>query len=477
MCSSQVADAELVAAARAGDAAGFGELVRRYQGLIYGLAYHQVGNFADAQDIAQNAFVKAFRRLDQLEQPECFSAWLKTIAANECKTWIRASRSAIPLEDAETRPSYASLSANKWRQHERQTEVRRAVASLPERSRLMVDLHYLSGLSHREIGEFLGVRANAVAQHLYRARQQLKQMLMPEIEEGYAMNKLPESFTEDVLGRITLYPVEEGKFMVCDGDGDARGMTMAVEGVGPEKSYITLWMRQDDLDDVVLGTLPRRTAEKAKGRALNSALELLNALGIELKQVEIRLSGDRKCRAAVRLAQDNTETTVDMRPSDALGLAVRVKAPVYVEEPVVRRGNVGEDDLPTPDSDMDPDTHNEEYEKFRWHDRLVDKVFEMGVSTEDCIDTVRFRKDEANGVLRVWLEAVPEKEATFDLMEYGPGVEMIFDLGGRRGATGRLCEGDPVRGFRRRYKLLYSLLGGDARVRVILEAPDAQEGE
>ena len=98
----QATDSELVQLTHAGDTASFGELVRRYQGLIYGLAYHRIGNFADAQDIAQEAFVKAFRRLDQLDQPERFAAWLKTIAANECRMWLRARPDDIPLDDAQT---------------------------------------------------------------------------------------------------------------------------------------------------------------------------------------------------------------------------------------------------------------------------------------------------------------------------------------------------------------------------------------
>jgi len=470
----QATDAELVQLTRTGDTVAFGELIRRYQGLIYGLAYHQVGNFADAQDIAQEAFVKAFRCLDQLEQPERFAPWLKTVTANECKMWLRGRRRAMPLEEAEALPSYASLAAESWRRRERQTEIRQAVDYLPERSRLMITLHYLSGLSHREIGKFLGTPANAVAQHLYRARRQLKEVLTAKIEEDYAMNKLPESFTQDVLERVTLYPIVEGRFMTSKGEGDARGITMAIGEPSPKRPYITFWTREDDLDEIVTGTIPKRTDESAKGRALDSALEMLKAFGIELKRVVLRLSEGRKCRAAVELRRGKTEITLDMRPSDAMGLAVRVSAPIYAEEAVIKVGNVGEDDVSTPNYDMDPTAYNQEFQRLRQHDILTDKAWELGVSVEDLVDTVRFHKDEAQGVLRMWLEAIPEREVTFDLKEYAPGADIIFDLARRRGSTGLLKGGDPVRGFSIHYRYMFSMLDEHARMRIVQEAAEAQ---
>lgn len=457
-------DAKLVQLAMTGEKTAFGELVRRYQGLIYGLAYHQVRDFTDAQDIAQEAFIKAFRSLGQLDRPDRFAAWLKTITANEGRMWLRRRKQTVSIQEAESLPL-----DDDWERRERQSEVRQAVGSLPEKSRLMITLHYLSGLSHQEIGEFLNMPANAVAQHLHRARRQVKEMLMAQIEEDYTMNRLTESFTEEVLKRVTLFPVEDGKLMTAAGEGDARGLVM---GVGDEgaKSYVTLWMRQDDLNDVVLGLYPARTSEKPKGRALDSALAMMNAFGAKLERVVLRLSGERKCTAGLELKRGKTEITVDMRPSDAMGLATRAKAPIFAEEPVVRVGNVGEDDVPTSNEPVDQAAFRSEFEKFRQHDELTGKAFELGVSSEDWIDTVRFHKDESRGVLRVWLEARPEKELTFDLKEYGPGTEMIFDLAEHRGSTG-LLKGDFVRGWDKQYTVQFSMLDTDARMRVLSPNP------
>ena len=70
-------DAELVGLTRGGDREAFGALVARYQGHVYGLAYSMVDNWAEAQDIAQETFIRAFTNLDQLRDPERFPAWLR----------------------------------------------------------------------------------------------------------------------------------------------------------------------------------------------------------------------------------------------------------------------------------------------------------------------------------------------------------------------------------------------------------------
>lgn len=467
----QTTDAELVQLTLSGDNTAFGGLVQRYQGLIYGLAYHQVGDFMDAEDVAQEAFVKAFRSLGQLEKPERFAAWLKTITVNECRMRLRSRRRTVTLDEIDASPAYASLADERWRRRERHAEVRQAVDSLPEERRLMVTLHYLSGLSHREIGEFLDMPANTVAQHLHRARRQLREMLMMQIEEGYAMNKLPDTFTENVLERLTLFPIEEQKLTTATGEGDIRGFIMGVGERTPGQSFITLWMREDDLTGIVLGLYQARTSESAKGRAMDSTLSILSALEIGISRVVLRLADGRKCRARVDMKQGDTELTMDMRPSDAMGLAVRAKAPIYVEEPVVRRGNVGEDDVPVPDEAMDAVAWELESRRLRQHDALTGKAFEMGLSPEDWIDTVRFRKDEAKGLVRMWLEAFPERELSFDLKDYGPGVEMIFELAQRQGSTG-LMRGDLVRGWDKRYKFCFSLLCEDARMRALPETTE-----
>jgi len=158
---------------------------------------------------------------------------------------------------------------------------------------------------------------------------------------------------------------------------------------------------------------------------------------------------------------------VDMRPSDAMGLAVRVKAPIFAEEPVVRQGNVGEDDVPTPEEHIDSDAWKTEMQFWQQLDLLREKAFEIGLSPEDLVDTIRYRKDETEGTVLMWIEAIPEQVLVFSLKEYGAGVEKLFDLARNRHNSGLVRGG-------KRYNVYYSLLDEDARIRIVPEAADAQ---
>ena len=77
-------DTELVLRALQGDKKAFGELVDKHQGVVYGLCFHLVGNFADAQDLAQEAFVQAYLDLHQLREPDKFANWLYRVTMNVC---------------------------------------------------------------------------------------------------------------------------------------------------------------------------------------------------------------------------------------------------------------------------------------------------------------------------------------------------------------------------------------------------------
>jgi len=105
-------DAELVQRTLQGDKNAFDRLVSKYQGAVYGLCLHLVGNFADAQDLAQEAFVRAYLELYQLREPSKFANWLYRVTANVCKMWLRKRKTDIasldtivPAEFISTLPS------------------------------------------------------------------------------------------------------------------------------------------------------------------------------------------------------------------------------------------------------------------------------------------------------------------------------------------------------------------------------------
>ena len=187
-------DAQLVRCTRAGDRQAFGELVDRYRDMAYGLGYHLTGDFERARDLAQEAFLQAYLKLDQLREPSRFSGWLRRITRNAHRMQLRQREvSIVALEDQPTAEHQPS---------ETEAVVREALTKLRTPERLALTLHYVNGYSHAEIGGFLGVNAATVKTRLARARQHLREEVMAMIEDTFEQRALGEEFRRDVVGAV-----------------------------------------------------------------------------------------------------------------------------------------------------------------------------------------------------------------------------------------------------------------------------------
>jgi len=211
-------DADLVRRALEGRREAFGALVERYQGLVHGLAFHLVGDLADAEDLAQDAFVKAYQNLHRLDDPAKFGGWIRRIAANECKMWLRRRRleevpldpdeegrvmlDISPLEDPSPRPDEV-LEKKEFRR-----DVMRAIESLSEGNRLAVTLFYLDGLSYQEVSDFLEVPVSTVKTRLHKARSKLKEELWNMAEKEFSESRLGPEFARRVLEKVETVPTE-----------------------------------------------------------------------------------------------------------------------------------------------------------------------------------------------------------------------------------------------------------------------------
>ena len=164
----RVADRVLVDAARAGDVDAFEVLVRRHQGRVYRVALRLLGSDADAQDAAQETFIRAWRGLGRFRGESDVSTWLYRIVTNRCLNVIAARRSAESL-DMEL-PSVGSDPAEITEQLERFTAVARQVASLVPEQRAAVVLRDFEGLSYEDVAEVLGVSVAAVKGRIHRGR-------------------------------------------------------------------------------------------------------------------------------------------------------------------------------------------------------------------------------------------------------------------------------------------------------------------
>lgn len=163
--------------ALAGDQEAFACLVKAYQTAVYNLAYRMLGNAAEAEDAAQEAFLKAYTRLNTYNSERKFSSWLLAIASHHCIDRLRQRRFALSLDEL---PPWRWLSSSRRPEEvvirsEERDEVRQLLAQLPPHYRAAVILHYWHDLSYQEIAEATETTESAVKSTLYRARRMLAQ--------------------------------------------------------------------------------------------------------------------------------------------------------------------------------------------------------------------------------------------------------------------------------------------------------------
>jgi RNA polymerase sigma factor (sigma-70 family) len=165
---------------RAGEVEAYSRLVDRYKDMVYTLCIRMLGNEADAEEAAQDAFVKAFRALDDFHGKSKFSTWLYRIAYNQCISVIRRKVKVIDLVDniPDTGAEDTSLDGlDTLSREERSKYLQMAVDSLPETDAVVITLFYYEELSLEEIAGITGLSGNNIRIKLHRSRKKIYQEL------------------------------------------------------------------------------------------------------------------------------------------------------------------------------------------------------------------------------------------------------------------------------------------------------------
>ncbi len=167
---------DVAAAARclAGDVNAFEDIVKRYQRGLFNVAYRMLGNYEDARDATQNAFVKAYQHLDTFDPGQRFFSWVYRILRNECLNVLRARHPSEPVSPGVA----AAETSDPVEIRERRQAVQAALLRLSSEYREVVVLRHFTDLSYDEIGSALGIPAKTVKSRLYTARQQLGDLLV-----------------------------------------------------------------------------------------------------------------------------------------------------------------------------------------------------------------------------------------------------------------------------------------------------------
>jgi len=288
-----------------------------------------LGSRDEADDVVQEALLRAYLGLSQLRDAERFGSWLCGIAVNVAKMRLRARRLEVRAA-----AGAGSERADGGAADDRELLglVQEAVASLPDGQRQVVLMHYVDDLSCAEIASLLGRSPGAVRVRLHRARAQLRAELAAfaptsptTLEEESTMVEMK---LQDVLVRVAedepLRLVAEHRIVLL---AEREGERVLPIWIGPAEG----------------NALAFRLLDESPQRPFTHDLmvELLRATGAEVERVAVTALRDKVFFASISVGGEE----IDARPSDALNLAVRVGAPIVVAEDMVAEAAVDPDGL------------------------------------------------------------------------------------------------------------------------------------
>ena len=190
-------DGDLIRRCKNGDSSAFGFLVDKYKEAVYASAYAKVRNFADAEDLTQEVFIKAYQHLGNLRHYDRFRAWLYAICANLAKNFLRskANRPDREFVEAVEQEVIDYPAMETYHREKRYEPLHEALEELPEIYRQALTLHYLGGMKRQEIAQFLGTSQETIKLRLYRARLMLKKEIITMMSTTFDEMRLQPGFT------------------------------------------------------------------------------------------------------------------------------------------------------------------------------------------------------------------------------------------------------------------------------------------
>jgi RNA polymerase sigma factor (sigma-70 family) len=311
-------DTELVAAARRGDRGAFTALLDRHDRAVRAVVARLLA-LDEAEDVVQEAFLQAYLGLDRLRQPARFGSWLCAIAVNLAKMRVRSRKPVLggSLDGAgPTEVDTAEVSEL----------VREALATLPAREREALLLTYVEGLTSPEVASLTGERPGTVRVRLHRARSRMRELLRPPKEVT-----MVEVTLEDVVVRVAE---DNGEPRIAD----EHVRIVLLKEKGGER-VLPIWIGAPEAAALAL-----ELGGEATPRPMTADLmaKLLGAADASVERVTVNSLREDTFYATIALSTGGGEQEVDARPSDALNLAVRVGAPIFVDDAVMEHAFTGD---------------------------------------------------------------------------------------------------------------------------------------
>ena len=206
-------DVQLIHAVLSGDDSAFGILVEKYQKSVHALVWRKIGDFHYAEEITQDAFLRAYQKLSTLRNPSHFLRWLHTITNRICLNWLRKEKKHqkqlqsledTPMEEmAESTYARYILEQREIEATEQRFEiVEKLLEKLTEGERTMMMLHYLGEMPTTEISKFLGVLVKAIKLRLHRAQKRLEKEEELLVQEALGGVQISSSIKQNIMREV-----------------------------------------------------------------------------------------------------------------------------------------------------------------------------------------------------------------------------------------------------------------------------------
>ena len=225
-----------------GDHAAYGLLVDKYKRGIYALAFSRVRNFHDAQDITQEAFIKAYQNLHTLRRWDNFIGWIYRITSNLCRDWVRSASKRPDREFVEDQDpgTIDNVSMDSYIKDSAYESIKESLELLPEIYREVLTLRYFGGMNVREMSRFLGASPRTIDRRLSEAMSRLKEETLAMMTTTKERHELPGSFTfriVEIVKHIRVSPLSPMKALPW-GLSLATGIIITIMSFGLHPSWL-----------------------------------------------------------------------------------------------------------------------------------------------------------------------------------------------------------------------------------------------
>ncbi len=303
-------DRDLVRLAVSGETWAFGRLVERHGGLVFARIRRIVRQPDDAEDLAQEVFLQAFRRLGQLRDGSRFSHWLLKIADNAAVKWCRRRMVQVRFERLLTEEWRELAFDDSGAEREARMMIRQAIRRLSEAHRDVIEKHYFEGRSYAETAYQLGLQVNTVRSRLQKARQRIRK----EMNEMKNVGQTYDLTAQDLRAlhwATRFVSSDESRLILCGVCLDTGGRVIAADGA---RLLLRTLQGTEDLDRQVLLGPGFELEDRGTKRA---------TISIQEKAAVLRVEGEKKRKIPII---DDSYVNYEAVIPDAAGMTARLAA-------------------------------------------------------------------------------------------------------------------------------------------------------